>query len=171
MSELTDKIAIQESNLSDATKKDYDFRLGLFYRISPIKSDDELIDCPTDELQKILVSYTRHLLKRVNNDDLSANTVPKMFRGIRWLLNSNYRENDIKWKPIEALFPKAVKRTGYKAWTTEQVALMLEYTSDLRNKSLIHFQASTGARVGIHDHPLLMKHLTMMEWNGIGCES
>ena len=151
MSELTDKITIQESNLSDATKKDYDFRLGLFYRLSPIKSDDELIDCPTDELQKILVSYTRHLLKRVNNDDLSANTVPKMFRGIRWLLNSNYRENDIKWKPIEALFPKAVKRTGYKAWTTEQVALMLEYTSDLRNKALIHFQASTGARVGIHD--------------------
>jgi len=98
-----------------------------------------------------------------------ANTVPKMFRGIRWLLNSNYRENDIKWKPIEALFPKPVKRSGYKAWTTEQVALMLEYTSDLRNKALIHFQASTGARVGIHDHPLLMKHLTMMEWNGDGC--
>ncbi len=78
MSELTDKITISESNLSNATKKDYDFRLGLFYRISPVKSDDELIDCPTDELQKILVSYTRHLLKRVNNDDLSANTIPKM---------------------------------------------------------------------------------------------
>jgi len=72
-----------------------------------------------------------------------------MFRGIRWLLNSNYRENDIKWKPIEALFPKSVKRSGYKAWTTEQVALMLENTNILRNKALIHFQASTGARVGI----------------------
>ncbi len=98
LSELTDKITISESNLSNATKKDDDFRLGQFYRISPVKSDDELIDCPTDEFQKILVSYTRYLLKRVNNDDLSANTVPKMFRGIRWLLNSNYRENDIKWK-------------------------------------------------------------------------
>jgi len=169
LSELTDKITIQESNLSNATKKDYDFRLGLFYRFAPIKSDDELIDCPTDELQKILVSYTRHLIKRVHDDDLSANTVPKMFRGIRWLLNSNYRENDIKWKPIEALFPKEVKRTGFRAWTTEQVALMLENTSNLRNKALIHFQASTGARVGIHDHPLLMKHLIMMEWNGHGC--
>ncbi len=103
MSELTDKITIQESNLSDATKKDYDFRLGLFYRFTPIKSDDELIDCPSEELQKIILHYTRHLIKRVNDDDLSANTVPKMFRGIRWLLNSNYRENDIKWKPIEAL--------------------------------------------------------------------
>ncbi len=52
MSELTDKITISESNLSNATKKDYDFRLGQFYRFSPVKSDDELIDCPSDELQK-----------------------------------------------------------------------------------------------------------------------
>jgi len=92
-----------------------------------------------------------------------------MFRGIKWLLNSNYREHDIKWKPIEALFPKSVKRSGYKAWTTKQIELMLENTRNVRNKALIHFQASTGARVGIHDHPLLMKHLTMMEWNGHGC--
>jgi integrase/recombinase XerD len=92
-----------------------------------------------------------------------------MFRGIRWLLNSNYRENDIKWKPLEALFPKSVKRSGYKAWTTEQIKLMLENTSYIRNKALIHFQASSGARVGVHDHPLLMKHLTMMEWNGHAC--
>ena len=169
MSELTDKITISESNFSTATKKDYDFRLGQFYRYSPIKSDDELIDCPTDELQMILVSYTRHLVKRVNTGDLSANTVPKMFRGIRWLLNSNYRENDIKWKPLEALFPKEVKRSGFKAWTTEQVSLMIENTNPLRNKALIHFLASTGARVGVHDHPLLMKHLSMMEWNGHGC--
>ena len=169
MSELTDKITISESNFAPATKKDYDFRLGQFYRYSPIKSDDELIDCPTDELQMILVSYTRHLVKRVNTGSLSANTVPKMFRGIRWLLNSNYRENDIKWKPLEALFPKEVKRSGFKAWTTDQVALMIENTNPLRNKALIHFLASTGARVGVHDHPLLMKHLSMMEWNGHGC--
>ncbi|MBL7001908.1 MAG: integrase [Nitrosopumilus sp.] len=169
MSELTDKITISESNFSPATKKDYDFRLGQFYRFSPIKSDDELIDCPTDELQQILVSYTRHLIKRVNSGDLSANTVPKMFRGIRWLLNSNYRENDVKWKPLEALFPKEVKRSGFKAWTTQQITLMIENTNQLRNKALIHFQASTGARVGVHDHPLLMKHLSMMEWNGHGC--
>jgi len=169
MPELTDKITISESNFSTATKNDYTFRLSQFYKLSPIKSDDDLIDCPADELQKILVSYARHLVKRVNDGDLSANTVPKMFRGIKWLLNSNYRENDIKWKPLEALLPKEVKRSGFKAWTTEQIALMIEYTPYLRNKALIHFQASTGARVGVHDHPLLMKHITMMEWNGHGC--
>ena len=169
MSEQTSKITIQESNLAKATKREYGYRLGQFYVFAPISSDDELIDCPTDELQKILVNYVRYLIRRVNSDSLSANTVPKMFRGIRWVLNSNYRENDIKWKPIEALFPKSVKRSGYKAWSTAQIGVMLENTSDIRNKAIIHFQASTGGRVGIHDHPLLVKHLTMMEWHGHGC--
>ena len=82
VAELTDKITISESNLANATKKEYDFRLGLFYRFAPIKSDDELIDCPSDELQKILLNYTRHLSQRVKDGGLSANTVPKMFRGI-----------------------------------------------------------------------------------------
>ncbi len=169
MSELVGKILISEGNLSDATKLEYNYRLNQFYKFAPIKSDDELIDCPTDELQQTLLSYVRFLLKKIYSDELSPNTIPKMFRGIRWLLNSNYRENDIKWKPLEALFPKSVKRSGYKAWTTEQIKLMLENTSHIRNKALIHFQASTGTRVGIHDHPLLMKHLEMMEWNGHAC--
>ncbi|MCE2614396.1 MAG: hypothetical protein LVO36_00680 [Nitrosopumilus sp. (ex Thoosa mismalolli)] len=83
MSELQEKITIGESNLSDAPKKEYEFRLSLFYRFAPIKSDDELIDSPSDELQQILVKYARHLVSRVNDNDLSANTVPKMFRGIK----------------------------------------------------------------------------------------
>jgi len=41
--EQTDKIIISESNLSDATKKDYNFRLVLFYRFAPLKSDDEFL--------------------------------------------------------------------------------------------------------------------------------
>jgi len=163
------KITLQESNLSDATKREYLYRLGQFYDIAPISNDDELIDCPSDELQTILLNYIRFLLKKVASGDLSANTVPKMFRGIRWLLNSNYRENDIKWKPLESLFPKSVKRTGYKAWTSKQIELMIENTSSIRNKAVIHFQASTGARLGVHDHPLLMKHLVKMYWNEFEC--
>jgi len=63
MASLIKRILIDESNLSKATKKEYNFRFGLFYLYSPIKSDDELIDCPSEELQNILVSYTRHLIK------------------------------------------------------------------------------------------------------------
>ena len=169
MSEQTGKITLEESNLADATKREYVFRVGQFYGFAPISNDDELIDCPSGELQQMLLKYVRFLVKRVKNGNLSANTVPKMFRGIKWLLNSNYRENDIKWKPLEALCPKTVKRSGYKAWSTEQIGVMLENTIDLRNKTIIAFQASVGDRIGVHNHPLLMKHLVMMEWQGRSC--
>jgi len=58
MSELTDKITISDSNLSAATKIDYDFRLGLFYRLSPIKSDDELIDWPTSCRKSLIIAIS-----------------------------------------------------------------------------------------------------------------
>jgi len=45
---LTNKITIQESNLAKATKREYGYRLGQFYAFTPISSDDELIDYPTD---------------------------------------------------------------------------------------------------------------------------
>jgi integrase len=165
----SDKITLQESNLAFATKREYLYRLEQFYADSPISSEDELIDCPSEELQKILLNYLRFLLAKVSKGELSANTIPKMFRGIRWLLNSNYRENDIKWKPLESLFPKSVKRSGYKAWTSEQISLMIDNTANIRNKAIIHFQASTGGRIGVHDHPLLMKHLVKMEWQNQDC--
>jgi len=46
---------------------------------------------------------------------------------------------------------------------------MINKTADTRNKAVIHFQASVGDRIGVHDHPLLMKHLVMMEWEEQGC--
>ena len=66
LSEQIDKITIQESNLAKATKREYACHLGQFYSFTQIKLDDELIDCPDNELQKILVNYTRYLINRVN---------------------------------------------------------------------------------------------------------
>ncbi len=34
---------------------------------------------------------------------------------------------------------------------------------------MIHFQTSPGGYVGIHDHPLLIKYLILMEWHGHAC--
>ena len=41
MSELTDKITIQESNLSNATKKDYDFRFLDVLSINMVNGQDK----------------------------------------------------------------------------------------------------------------------------------
>ena len=98
MPELTEKITIKESNLSEATKKDYDFRLGLFYRFSPIKSDDELIDCPTDELQELL-SHLSEIRKVITErvDEL--------------VLVHNWYNNEIKSTITDLLHQKSDKVT------------------------------------------------------------
>jgi len=155
-------IKIEDSNLADATKKEYGYRLKQFFHDSMIKSYEELIDTPSEELENTLVSYCKFLLSKVNQKTLSANTVPKMFKPIKFVLDVNYRENDVRWRPIEALFPPSVRRSGYKAWNTEQIQEMLDQCNNSRNKSLIHFMASIGGRVGIHEHALLMKHLVPM---------
>jgi len=155
-------IIIEDSNLSDATKTEYGYRLKQFFHDSPIKSYEELIDVPSEELENTLVSYCKFLLTKVSEKTLSANTVPKMFKPIKFVLEVNYRENDVRWRPIEALFPPSVRRSGYKAWSTEQIQEMLDHCNNSRNKSLIHFMASIGGRVGIHDNALLMRHLVPM---------
>lgn len=155
-------ISIDDANLSQATKNDYNFKLNQFYKVSKIKSYQELIDMSTDELESELVSYAKHLVNRVRLNELSANTVPKQFKGIKYALDVNYRENDVRWKSIKALFPTKVKLSGYKAWTTEQIQEMEKFCKTPRNLAILHFMASLGGRIGIHEHDLMMRHLVPM---------
>jgi len=158
-------LTLKESNLADATKKEYESRLNQFFNNTPAKSYENLIKIPNEELENILVDYCKSLLDKVNRGKLSPNTLPKMFKPIKYVLGMNYRENDVRWRPIESLFPAEERRSGYKAWTTEQISEMIDKCSGVnvsRNKAMIHFMASTGARIGVHEQPLLMKHLIPM---------
>jgi len=139
--------------------------MNQFMKNSSIKSVQEMIEMPTIELESVLVQYAKHLINRVRLNELSANTVPKQFKGIKYLLDVNYRENDVRWKSIRALFPSKVKLSGFKAWTTEQIQEMEKYAKTPRNLALLHFMASLGGRIGIHEHQLLMKHLIPMSSN------
>jgi integrase/recombinase XerD len=67
----------------------------------------------------------------------------------------------INWKKIRRMLPPKKKRTGSKAYTTEHIAKMLEATTDLRNKAIIHFLASTGCRIGALPE-LRIKHIKNM---------
>jgi integrase/recombinase XerD len=133
--------------------------MNQFFKNSRIKSVNELIQMSTVELENELVNYAKHLVNRVRLNELSANTVPKQFKGIKYLLDVNYRKNDVRWKSIKVLFPTTVKLSGYKAWTAEQVQEMELYCKSTRNLAFLHFMASLGGRIGIHENQLLMKHL------------
>jgi len=98
--------------------------------------------------------YVMDLKKRV-----SPNSVPTYIYGIQAFFDSN--DIDLKWKKIRRLYPGKIKVSGTKPYTTKQVQLMLAYTTSLRNKTVIHFMAASGVRVGaISD--LRLKHLRDM---------
>ncbi|MCH7967555.1 MAG: hypothetical protein IIB02_09120 [Thaumarchaeota archaeon] len=104
-------IKIEDSNLANATKTEYGYRLKQFFHDSTIKSFEELIDVPSEELENTLVSYCKFLLVKVTQKTLSANTVPKMFKPIKFVLEVNYRENDVI--KIKELSSRHNKGTDY----------------------------------------------------------
>jgi len=71
-------LVLEESNLANATKKEYGYRLKQFFRDSTITSYDELIKVPNEELENTLVDYCKFILHKVSQGQLSPNTVPKM---------------------------------------------------------------------------------------------
>ncbi len=94
--------------------------------------------------------------------DLSPNSVGQKFAGIKNALENNYRENDIKWKPIKNKFPQKERLSGYKPYPNGFLQKMLSKAKTNRNTAVILFQNSVGGRIGIYSCPLLVKHTIMM---------
>jgi len=97
--------------------------------------------------------------------NLNPNTIPSYVNPVKLFLESN--DIDLNWRKIRRLFPSPVKATGDSAYSTEDVRKMLNCTPNLRNKTLIHFLASTGCRIGAMPE-LKLKHLTEMP---LGCKA
>jgi len=68
----------------------------------------------------------------------------------------------INWKKIRRLLPASVKKTGAKAYSTEQVGKILEFETKIRNKAIIHFIAASGVRIGALPE-LKIKHVRDIE--------
>lgn len=77
---------------------------------------------------------------------LSPNTIPTRIFSIQTFCDVN--DVVINWKKIRLLFPAKVKRSDAKAWTTKNIQKMLEHSPDIRSKTLMHFLASSGVRIG-----------------------
>jgi len=157
-------LEISETNLADTSKVSYEHNLKQFFEFSGIKDTNELIHITNDDLQDALIDYVQYLNTLARTGKLSNNTVPKRFKGIKYILDVNYRENDVAWRPIRAQYPEKVRLTGFKPYTSEQIQEMLTHEDRIRNRTFIHFMSSVGARIGIHDHALLIKHLVPMTY-------
>jgi len=153
---------LEDTKLSPTSLPTYNSYMKMFFEWSEITGIEEFVKLKDRDLQILMDMYVKHLRKRVKDNEISPNTVPKVFKPMRKLLDINYREHAVSWKPIYAQFPPEEKLSGYKPWETSQIDLMLDSCINLRETAVVLFQASTGSRVGVHDHPLLMKHMISM---------
>ena len=155
-------IDLEHTNLAEATRKSYKVHLRQFYSFAQVDGIGGLIKMGQDELHTALVEYSKYLREEVDGKRLSANSIPIKFSAIKYMLDINGRENDVRWKSIKVLWPKPEKKSGYKPYTNEILKQLLSHTGSPRNTAVIHFMASTGCRIGVHDHPLLVRHLKKM---------
>ena len=151
----------EESIKSSETRKNYLFHLDKFVEFSKIKDYDSLTKINPDQLQEILEDYVMYLKKTV-----SPNSVSSYFIGIKHFFVMNRVK--VYWEIIQKMYPEHVKKSGQKPWTDEDIQKLLEYSTSQRNKAIVLFMASTGARIGMHNYPLEMQHLRDI---GDGCKA
>lgn len=155
----------QESLRSEESVKVYTYLIMKFMKFHNLKDFDSIVKIENKELQKLVETYVIYLKKQV-----SPNTLPSQINAIKTFLEAN--DIDLNWRKIKRLYPAPVKRSGSSAYSTEDVKKMLNVTSQLRNKAIIHFLASSGVRIGslpalklkhVRDMPLGCKMITVYE--------
>lgn len=148
-------ILFDESIRSRYTKNNYNSHLNQFIRFLGITSPDKLLLIPQNDLQQLLEDYLLELKQSIN-----PNSVPSKFQGIRHFCIMN--QINVNWTIIQKMFPQKQKMPQLRSYTSDEIACMLNCIKNLRDKALIHFLASTGARIGIFDHKLTVKHMMNM---------
>lgn len=151
-------ILFEESIKSKYTAKNYNSHLKQFIKFMKIDSVNTLLLYSTSELQYGLENYLIELKQTEN-----PNSIPSKFKGIKHFCVMN--GINLNWNIIHKMFPQKQKIQKLRSYTAKEIKEMVHNTKNIRNKALIHFLASTGARIGIFDHPLLLKHMKKMPHN------
>ena len=152
-------ILFEESIKSKYTKKNYVSHLNQFKEYSGLDSI-KLLSTSQEHLQDMVENYLIQL-KHIAN----PNSIPSKFQGIKHFCVMN--KISLNWDIIHKMFPQKQKTQSLRSYTTKEIRATLSHTKNIRNKALIHFLASTGARIGVFDHELQIKHTKKMPGNCI----
>ncbi|MGB6463485.1 MAG: site-specific integrase [Nitrosotalea sp.] len=143
---------------SDATKRMYQYHFDRFLRYckkgEPLITADGLLTLKNVVLQTWIEDYVYGLRNKIS---------PNSYSGVVASLQLFFSMNDIvlNWDKIHRLIPSSVAKSGKEAWTNNDIKKMLDSTTSLRNKAIIHLLASTGCRIGAISE-LRIKHLSNM---------
>jgi len=146
---------------SDKTKIQYEIYLEEFLKYFIIKNYDKLSQIEPKKLQEMIEDYVMYFKSKNNSASYIAGKVSalKLF----------FSMNDVilNWDKIRKMLPEKTKPSGDKAYSTEQIQVLLKNTAYPEYKALIHFMSASGVRAGCFEE-LKIKDLTDMA-NGCKC--
>ena len=140
---------------SKATKIEYIKNLDRFKDFYKLKDYDSILTIEAKKLQEMIEDYVMDMKNKV-----SPNTVPTRIFPLQAFFEIN--DVEIKWKKIRRLFPAKIKKTGGKAYSTEQVQKLLNQCTNLRNRAIVLFLTASWCRVGAFSY-LKLKDITTIE--------
>ncbi|MGI0046842.1 MAG: tyrosine-type recombinase/integrase [Nitrosotalea sp.] len=127
---------------SEITRKTYESDLKRFLKFVKIKDAGGLLQLKDSYLQELVEDYTIFL----KNRGLRYNSVNCAVSALETFFFMN--DKSLNFKKIRKMMPEKLKLMGGSAWTTEDIKRMLESTTSLRNKAIIHLLSSSGCRKG-----------------------
>jgi len=119
---------------TNATKKQYEKYLNEFLSHFIIKNFDKLTQIPPKKLQEMIEDFIMY--------DKSQNKSASYISGKIFALKLFFSMNDVilNWDKIKKMIPERNKPSGDKAYTTEQIQILLKNTANLEYKALICFK-------------------------------
>lgn len=144
-----------ESIKSKYTKMNYRSHLKAFMSYMKIDDCDELTKMQETLLQYKIEDYVV-LLKQTT----SPNSLPTKLLGIKHFCVMNHMRVD--WDIVRKMYPAKTKTNPLRCWRRDEIGKIARAASNKRDRALVLFLASTGARIGVFDHGVLMSHTKKM---------
>jgi len=130
-----------------------------FLRHFHLKEPQYLLKIPDAEAYMYLKRFLQYLKEKAQSPNYSINSIKTDLAGIEFFFT--YNDKPLNFKKLHKMIPPRQRRQGVKAYTYEEIRLMLSFSKDLRSRFLIHLLGNTGARVGAvedvklkHVHPI-----------------
>ena len=146
---------------SEMTKKHYSYFLNEFRDHYLIKNHDKLLEIEPKKLQEMVEDFVIY----ERNRKKSAQYIAGKISALKLFFSMN--DVMLNWIKLQKMIPEKKKSGGDKAYTTEQIQVLVKYCSHSFYRAIIHFMSSSGVRIGSFQE-LKMKHLKDMP---NGCKS
>ena len=139
---------------TETTREIYDRYLRYFLNFVKIKEANGLLQLKDSYLQTMVEDYIIHLKGR----GLRKSSIDGQISALELFFAMN--DKVLNFKKIRKMSPIQLKIQGNGSYTTDDIKRMLESTTSLRNKAIIHCLASLGCRPNAFCDPSLrLRHL------------